>query len=187
MTSKVPQVVLDDLRDTYLDMKQKRSGIAATVRERFRKTIQEEIERETRLVERAFAVQLVEVREMGASRKELVNVIGDGTASVMRDLIELGGGSVRSTQTGEERKAQRAEDMGVRRVSDELFDLVVATNEDGSELAIPVKIIWADGKPMMWPEDSSEVITLRDTYGYTKQDMLAKGAEIASAFGLEED
>ncbi len=184
----VPQVVLDELRDAYVDMMDKKARVAREVRERYRDKIAEETERETRVLERAFGVQMVEVREMGATRKELVKVIGDGTSGVYRKFIELGGGTIAGRKTGADRLAERAEDIGVSQVAENLFDLIVGKTADGlGELAIPVEIQYKDGKPFIWPVDPSDVVVLRDTYGYDRAALYNKGAEIVAAFGLEED
>lgn len=105
----VHQTELDRLRDEYLDMREQVRRVRSEVEREFRAKIEEEVTYRTSRVRRAFAVRFVEVKEAGATRKELVKVLGDGTAEVMRELIELGGGTVRKTQTGEERRAGRGE------------------------------------------------------------------------------
>lgn len=104
----VPAKVLDDLADAFMDMKAKRSRVEMDVRRRFKPQIEECIESETRVIERAFAVQFEEVRQQGATRKELVKIIGDGTAEIFRHYAELGGGVIAGRKTGAERASDRA-------------------------------------------------------------------------------
>ena len=183
----VPTSVLDDLRDAYLDMRDAKRLVSREVREEFKPRIAEEIERRTRVIERAFAVQFEEVRQRGATRKELVEVLGDGSADVFRKYVELGGGTIAGRKTGADRLAERAENIGVKQVAEKLFDLIVGKTADGlGELAIPVEIQYKDGKPFIWPVDPSDVVVLRDEYGYSRGKMFDKGAEIVSAFGIEE-
>lgn len=178
----VPGIVLDGLRDDYLTMQDKCSKVARDVKERYRKKIQDEIEAETRLIKRAFAVKFVEVREQGATRDELTNVIGDRTAKVFREYVELGGGSISRRTTAEDRKAERMKELGVTDNGDGTFNLSVG---EGEYLAITVE--WQEGRPYIWPVEQSDVVILRDTYGYTQSAMFEKGAEIVASFGLGEE
>lgn len=82
---------------------------------------------------------------------------------------------------------KRAEDIGVKRVTETLFDWIVGTTSDGAgELAVPVTVQWKNGTPYAWPVDGSDVVRLRDDYGIEREELFAKGAEIVSAFGLTE-
>lgn len=178
----VPQVVLDELRDAYVDMMDKKARVAREVRERYRDKIAEEIERETRVLERAFGVQMVEVREMGATRKELVKVIGDGTSGVYRKFIELGGGTIAGRKTGADRLAERAENIGVVQISDNQFDYEI---EEGAVYRVEVQ--WARGVPFIWPVEHSQIGEMKELFGFTRAMAYDKGAEIVAAFGIEGD
>lgn len=178
--SKVTQHDLDRLHDDFLDMRDKKNRIRREVERRYRDKIEQEIEFETRGVERAFAVQLVELREAGATRKELVKVIGDGTASTMRHFIELGGGSLQKRQTGAERAAERRKAIGVEQVTDTRF--IWTVGNQGYEC----DLVWQAGKPVMFPVGDG-VVTLRDVHGMTAKDFRAKGEEVANAFDLKEE
>lgn len=185
--SNVSALELDRLRDEYLKLKTAKAEASRTVREKYRKIIADEIEMVTRVAERSFAVQLVELRERGATRKELVEVIGDGSAATMRRYVELGGGSIRTRQTGADRMEKRAEDIGVQQTATG-YTMFVGTTPDGdSELAVPIRVQWKNGTPYAWPVDGSDVVRLRDDYGIEREELFAKGAEIVAAFGLTEN
>lgn len=185
--SNVSAVELDNLRDAYLEMREEKNAIRSQVREEYRAKIKAEIDSRSEIAERKFAVQLVRLREMGATQKELVAVIGDGTASTMRRYVELGGGKIAGRKTGAERQKERAEDIGVREVDGNVFDLVVGVTADGNgELCVPVTVQWKNGKPYAWPVEGADVVRLRDDYGIERDELFAKGAEIVSAFGLTE-
>jgi len=182
----VSPVELDGLRDAYLEMQERKAAIRAQVREEYRAKIKAEIESRSEIAERTFAVQLVRLREAGATRAELVDIIGDGTAATMRRYVELGGGNIAVRKTSEDRKEERAKGLGVYSVDGETFDLEVGQGADGGTLCIPVTIKWRDGKPFMWPVFETDVVPLRDTYGYSQEDLFSKGAEIVAAFGVTE-
>lgn len=176
----VPSIVLDGLRDKYLEMKLAKSQVATQVRERYRKQIQDAIERETQMIERLFAVQFVEVRNQGATRRELVNVIGDGTAATYRKFMELGGGDMRKLTTGSERLSARAENAGIIRVEDNLFDITLSTGD-----VVTVYLAWVEGKPAIWSDDRDTMMKMREEFK-SGAGLYRKGAEITSLFGLEE-
>lgn len=178
----VSPVVLDDLRDAYLRMKNRKAEIRAEVRERYREKIEAEIEFESQIAEREFAVRLVEVREMGATRPELVSVIRDGTAATMRRYIELGGGTIAGRKTGADRLAERAENIGVVQISDNQFDWEIAEG-----VVYRVEVQWAYGKPFVWPVEHSQIGEMKELFGFTRAMAYDKGAEIVAAFGLEEE
>lgn len=178
----VPQVVLDELRDAYVDMMDKKARVAREVRERYRDKIAEEIERETRVLERAFGVQMVEVREMGATRKELVKVIGDGTSGVYRKFIELGGGTIAGRKTGADRLAERAENIGVERVSETVFKWTTDTDE-----VITLEICWLKDSPRVRGIDSENHEALVIATGRKSSVARELAAQIVSAYGLTTD
>ena len=184
--SAVNKVDLENLRDKFLEMQREKALIRTQVREEYRAKIKAEIESRSEIAERTFAVQLVRLRDQGAKRSELIDVIGDGTAATMRRYVELGGGTLAPRKTSEERKADRAADIGVKRVSETVFDWNVGLTADG-DLYCPVTIQWKNGKPYAWPVDSSDVMRLRDDYGIESNELYEKGAEIVSAFGLTEN
>lgn len=184
-TGVMTQTELDRLLDERIEMQAKVRAVRTEIERRYRDKIEAEIEFETRAIERAFAVQLVEAKERGATYAELVKVLGTGTAAVMRRFVELGGGSVRTRTTGADRVEKRAEDIGVKRVEENLFDWHVGMTASG-ELYVPVTVQWKDGKPYAWPVRGADVVRLRDDYGIERDELFAKGAEIVSAFGLTE-
>lgn len=177
----VPTIVLDALRDKYLDMRAAKSQVATQVRERYRKKILEDIERESQMIERLFAVQFVEVRNQGATRRELVNVIGDGTAATYRKFMELGGGDMRKLTTGAERLSARAESVGVIRSGDNLFDITLSTGD-----VVSVYLTWADGKPAIWSDDREALTKMHEEFK-NGGGLYRKGAEIVALFGIEEN
>jgi hypothetical protein len=176
----VHQTELDRLKDEYLDMRAEIKKVRARVEAEFREKIEAEFEYQTHRVKRAFAVRFVELKEAGATRKELVRVIGDGTAEVMRELIELGGGTVRKTLTGEERRAERGENLGVREIAPGRF---VYTSKGGQE--VETYLLWQNGKPALWA-DGDDVLILRDDFK-DAAGLRKIGAEIASAFNITEE
>lgn len=176
---EVTQRDLDRLHDDFLDMRDKKNRIRREVERRYREKIEEEIEFETRGIERAFAVRLVEVKEAGATRKELVKVIGDGTASTMRHFIELGGGTVKKRLTGDQRAEERKSAIGVRHIAGNDYGWTV----EGTEFIC--NVLWQNGKPVLFPVGDA-VMTLRDEYGMTASDFRNKGEEVANAFDLKE-
>lgn len=182
------QTELDRLLDERIEMQAKVRAVRTEIERRYRDKIEAEIEFETRAIERNFAVQLVEAKERGATYAELVKVLGTGTASVMRKYVELGGGSVRTRTTGTQRLEKRAEDIGVKRVGENLFDWIVGATPDGlGGLAVPVTVQWKNGTPYAWPVDGADVVRLRDDYGIEREELFEKGAEIVAAFGLTEE
>lgn len=179
----VPSSVLDDLRDAYLDMRDAKRLVSREVREEFKPRIAEEIERRTRVIERAFAVQFEEVRQRGATRKELVEVLGDGSADVFRKYVELGGGTIAGRKTGADRLAERAENIGVEQIGENLFEWVV-----DDELTEIVRIDRVEGKkPYVWPvsDVKAPLEEALRKHGKTGSYLYEKAAEIISAFGLE--
>lgn len=178
--SKVTQHDLDRLHDEFLNMRDAKARVRREVERRYREKIEQEIEFESRGIERAFAVQLVELREAGATRKELVKVIGDGTASTMRHYIELGGGTVQKKLTGAERAEERKESLGVRHVGGNEY----MWNVDGVEYLS--QLLWQNGKPVFFPVGEA-ARTLRDLHGFGAAEFRAKGAEVANAFDVKEE
>jgi len=178
----VPQVVLDELRDAYVDMMDKKARVAREVRERYRDKIAEEIERETRVLERAFGVQMVEVREMGATRKELVKVIGDGTSGVYRKFIELGGGSIAGRKTGADRLAERTEAINVERVAETLFEWTTDTGE-----VITLEICWLVDSPRVRGFDGENHTAFIEAINRDVDKAKELAAQIAATYSLTTD
>lgn len=176
---KVNQIELDRLHDEFLDMRDKKNRIRREVERRYRDKIEEEIEFETRTIERVFAVRLVEVKEAGATRKDLVKVIGDGTASTMRHYIELGGGTLKKHLTGSERAVERQNATGVRRVTGNRFIWTV------DEVDYEADLLWQRGKPVLFPVGGN-LVAMRDAHGIGATEIAAKGEEVASAFNISE-
>lgn len=176
----VSQRDLDDLRDAYLEMRARKSQIVREVRERYRKQIQETVDFETRAIERAFGAQLVDLRDRGATRRELVSVIGDGTAETMRRFIELGGGEISKRQTGEDRRVERGLELNLLELGQNRFQY---TSQSGSK--VEVYLLWTDGKPALWADGEDVKILLEDFP--TSADLRKRGEEIASAFEITED
>lgn len=175
------QTELDRLLDERIEMQAKVRAVRTEIERRYRDKIEAEIEFETRAIERAFAVQLVEAKERGATYAELVKVLGTGTAAVMRKFVELGGGSVRTRTTGADRVEKRAEDIGVTPSPGTGYNWMLG---DGAFVNVTVR--WKEGKPYAWPTRPEMVTKLRDEYGIEREDLFAKGAEIVAAFGLTE-
>lgn len=178
----VSPVVLDDLRDAYLRMKNRKAEIRAEVRERYREKIEAEIEFESQIAEREFAVRLVEVREMGATRPELVSVIRDGTAATMRRYIELGGGTIAGRKTGADRLAERAESINVERVSETVFKW---SAENGEEVTL--EICWLNDSPRVRGVDSENHEALVVATGRKSSVARELAAQIVTAYGLTTD
>lgn len=178
MASRVSQHDLDRLQDAFLDMRDKKARIRREIERRYRDKIEEEIEFECRAVERAFAVQLVDLKEAGATRRELVKIIGDGTASVMRHYIELGGGEVRKRQTGEDRTRERRKALGITRIAGNRYEWKIEGH------TYPVTLMERNGHPILWPEGDA-LTALRDEHGVTLDDLREKGREVADEYGME--
>lgn len=175
----VPESELDRLLDARIEMQSKIRKVRMEVEREYKAKIEEDIEYRTRNIERAFAVQLVDLKEAGATYSELVKVLGQGTASVMRKYVELGGGSVQKRMTGSERAQERINKLGVRREGDQFVWTLGSDNVD-------CQLIWRNGRPSLWPIGDEALLTLRDGHGITLRDMSAKGAEVAAEFGITE-
>lgn len=178
----VPTAVLDDLRDAYLDMRDAKRLVSREVREEFKPRIAEEIERRTRVIERAFAVQFEEVRQRGATRKELVEVLGDGSADVFRKYVELGGGTIAGRKTGADRLAERAEAINVERVSETLFEWTTGTDE-----VITLEICWLVDSPRVRGFDGENHTAFIEAINRDVDKAKELAAQIVSAYGLTTD
>lgn len=175
----VNSIELDRLLDERLEMQAKIKKVRLEVEREYKPRIEEEIEYRTRSLERAFAVRFVEIKEAGATYAELVKVLGQGTAAVMRKYVELGGGKIQKRLTGSERADERKNSTGVRHVADNRYIWTV----DGEEFE--ADLLWQRGKPVLFPVGDA-VVTLRDNHGVNSADLVTKGAEVAAAFDISE-
>lgn len=177
------------LRDEYLAAQDEKKRRRGEIQDRHRDIIAEEIAVMEDAVDKRLGELLVRALESGMKRTEVWKpVFGTNDNKRWTRLVELGGGTVRTKRTGAEIRQEVEKSLGVKRVAENLFDLIVGKTIDGlGELAIPVEIQYKDGKPFIWPVDPSDVVVLRDEYGYSRGKMFDKGAEIVAAFGIEED
>lgn len=175
-------VGLDYLAEMYESVQERKKEIRAEVRERYKKRADEEIARLVELEDSRIGVALVRAVEQGYKRADIAKVIKTNDSAKYRRLVELGGGKIRTHITADERQAERAESINVTDNRDGTFNLFTGRDSE----SITIEVHWKNGKPYIWPVDVNDVVVLRDKYGYDQAKMYGKGAEIVSAFGLEE-
>lgn len=180
MAKGIPEHELNRLIDVRIETQKRIRDVKAEVEREFAPKIEDEVAYRTRAIERAFAAELVEAKENGATYEQRVKIVGTGKAEVMRHYIELGGGTVRKTLTGEERRAERGQNLGVREIAPGRF---VYTSKGGQE--VETYLLWQGGKPALWA-DGDDVLILREDF--TDAAGLRRiGTEIAAAFNITEE
>lgn len=180
MAKGIPEHELNRLIDVRIETQKRIRDVRAEVEREFAPKIEDEVVYRTRAIERAFAAELVEAKENGATYEQRVKIVGTGKAEVMRHYIELGGGTVRKTLTGDERRAERGENLGVREIGHNRF---IYTTNNGEE--VEAYVMWRDHRPYLWA-DGTPVEKIMADLGDIKG-LRKRGDEIVAAFGLTEN
>lgn len=95
-----------DLIREYGAMQERINRDVSELREEKKKWLREQSERVRREHKTAFAVRLNQARDEGMKRDDLLDVLNTKRGDVLKDYVEMGGGSMRKIRTAEERVAE---------------------------------------------------------------------------------
>ena len=175
-------VGLDYLAEMYDQVQIRKREIREEVREKYRARMEEEVEKQIELEDSRIGVAIVRAVEQGYKRADIARVIRTNDSAKYRRYIELGGGTIRTRKTLEERAQERAESINVVQIADNQFDYEI---EEGAVYRVEVQ--WARGVPFIWPVEHSQIGEMKELFGFTRAMAYDKGAEIVAAFGIEEE